>query len=273
VLLITITAVLACTAVLIYGSRVARLGRADHERLGPAPGSVLLPGWLMEAFYCALHVPGRALTRLGIEPDTLTYSSLVFSLPSLPLIATGHLVLAAVLIFIGGLLDALDGMVARARGRACPAGAVLDSFVDRLADAAPFIGLALFYRHRVLTLAIPLAALLASSLVSYARAKADIYQLKLPNGLMRRHERLTYLLGSLLLAPVAQEAGGVPYPATLAGVAIIAVVSAMAAWILVARIRKALAAADAEARVEPIGKRQNPRPPLPPEPSRSAGGA
>ncbi|WP_410962049.1 hypothetical protein, partial [Salmonella sp. SAL4359] len=65
---------------------------------------------------------------------------------------------------------------------ASASGAVLDSFVDRAADAAPFVGLAIFYRGHVATLVIPLAALVASSLVSYARAKADGLGLVLPNG-------------------------------------------------------------------------------------------
>jgi CDP-diacylglycerol---glycerol-3-phosphate 3-phosphatidyltransferase len=243
-LLITITAILGCTAVVVmYGVHVARLGRAEHERLGPSPGSALMPGWLVEAFYWALSAPGRALARLGVEADTLTYAALSLSLASLPLIAAGHFAPAAVLVLAGGALDALDGMVARARGRACPAGAVLDSFVDRLADAAPLVGLAVFFRHHVLTLAIPLTAIVSASLLSYARAKADTYQLKLPNGLMRRHERIVYLVISLLLAPVAPRAPSpfdVPYPATLAGVLVIAVGSFVAACILVARTRAAL---------------------------------
>jgi len=246
VLLITIATILACTAVMaLYAKRTARLGRFTHERLGRSPGSALLPGWIVEAFYWALQAPGRALTRLGVEPDSLTYASLAVSLLSLPLTATGRFVHAAIAIGIGGGLDALDGMVARARGRASPAGAVLDSFVDRIADAAPFLGLAIYYRERVITLVIPLAAMIASSLVSYGRAKADIYSLKLPNGLMRRHERIAYLLAALLIAPLAPRAaitGAVPYPATLAGVALIAVVGFVAAFVLLARIRTALIA-------------------------------
>jgi CDP-diacylglycerol--glycerol-3-phosphate 3-phosphatidyltransferase len=243
-LLIAITAILGCTAVVVmYSVRVARLGRSEHERLGPSPGSPFMPGWLVESFYWALATPGRALLRLGVEADSLTYAALALSLVSLPLIAADHFAPAALLVLASGALDALDGMVARARGRACPAGAVLDSFVDRLADAAPLVGLAIFFRHHELTLAIPLAAIVSSSLLSYARAKADIYQLTLPSGLMRRHERLVYLAISLLLSGVAPRAPfpfGVPYPATLAGVLIIAVGSFAAACILVARTRAAL---------------------------------
>jgi CDP-diacylglycerol--glycerol-3-phosphate 3-phosphatidyltransferase len=243
-LLLVITALLGCTLVVaMYSLRAARLGRVEHERLGPSPGSALLPGWIVEPFYWALAAPGRALTRLGVEANTITYASLAVSLASLPLVATGRFVPAALLVLAGGALDALDGMVARARGQACSAGAVLDAFVDRLADAAPLAGLVLFFRHDALALSIPLAALVSASLLSYARAKADLYQLKLPNGLMRRHERIVYLAISLLLGQVTPEARlpfGVPCPLTLAGVAIIAAGSFIAACILVARTRAAL---------------------------------
>src|SRR5262249_40434426 len=109
VLIITITAILGCTAlVVIYAVRAARLGRARHERLGPAPGSALLPGWVVEAFYWALHALGRSLARRKVAPDALTYGSLAVALPSLPLIAEGHLAVAAIFVLAGGGLDALD---------------------------------------------------------------------------------------------------------------------------------------------------------------------
>lgn len=243
--LLSLTALLICTAIVAaYAVRVLRSGRVRHARLGDTPGSALLPGWLVEAFYCALGAPGRALARLGVAPDALTYLSLAFSLASAPLLAVGRFPEGALLLAVGGCLDALDGMVARALGRASPAGAVLDSVVDRLSDAAPLAGLAIFYRGSALTLLGPLLAMIASSLVSYARARADAYGLTLPNGLMRRHERIAYLLLSLLLAPLAPSlavAPGVPYPATLAGVVFIAVASFLAAAVLVERTRAALA--------------------------------
>jgi CDP-diacylglycerol--glycerol-3-phosphate 3-phosphatidyltransferase len=266
VLAITLSAVLVCTAVLLaYAVRVARLGRATMPRLGASPGSALFPGWLMEAFYWALHAPGHGLVKLGISPDLLTYLSLLVSLASFPFAATGRFAYAAAAVLVGAALDALDGMVARAQRRASDAGAVLDSFVDRLADAAPLAGLAVFYRGHAWTMLLPIVAMVASSLVSYARAKADIYGLRLPNGLMRRHERVAYLSGSLLIAPIAPTlplTGDVPYPLTLAGIALIAGIGFLAATLLVRRTRAALAEARVSRPLE--AKRTPPSPPSPP---------
>lgn len=258
VLLSCAIAILVCTAVLGgYGLRVARLGRPDMPRLGASPGSALIPGWAVEAFYWSFHAPARALIRLGVDADTLTYLSLVLSLAALPLIATGRFGMAAAVLVTGAVLDALDGMVARARGSASPAGAVLDSCMDRLSDAAPYVGLAFFYRQSAVAFAVPLLAMVASSLVSYARAKADIYGLSLPNGLMRRHERLAYLIGALVLGPLWPTlgvTGDLPYPVIAAVVAVIGVVSLIAGLVLVQRTRVALmarAAATATAKAAP----------------------
>jgi CDP-diacylglycerol--glycerol-3-phosphate 3-phosphatidyltransferase len=200
----------------------------------------------MEAFSWALHAPAHALARRRITPDALTCAALAIALASAPILASGHFAIGAAIVLAAGALDGLDGMVARAEDRACPAGAVLDSFVDRIADAAPLVGLALFYRSRVATLLPPLVAIIASSLVSYARAKADIYGLVLPQGLMRRHERIAYLSAALLASPLlprVQLGGEIAYPIALAGVGFIGALSLFAAFRLVHQTRRALARA------------------------------
>lgn len=248
----SIATLLACTALLaLYRRRVARRGRAIHARLGDSPGSACFPGWVVEAGYWALQVPGRALIRLGVSPDVITYASLVVSLGSLPAAAAGHLGWAALAVLAGGGLDALDGMVARASGCDGSAGSMLDAVVDRVADAAPFVGLAIFYRDCTATLVVPLSALVASSLISYARAKAETLGLDLPSGPMRRHERIAYLSLGLLLGPIAPSFRGVAFPITLLVVAIVGLLSLASSLLLMARARTALLVID----------RARPRPP------------
>lgn len=251
-LVLSIATLLACTALLaLYRRRVARRGRAMHARLGDSPGSAFFPGWVVEAFYWALQVPGRTLGRLGVSPDAITYASLVVSLASLPAAATGHMGWAAIAVLVGGGLDALDGMVARANGCDGLAGSMLDAVVDRVADAAPFVGLAIFYRDRTATLLVPLFALVASSLVSYARAKAETHGLDLPSGPMRRHERIAYLAFGMLLGPMVPSFRGVACPTTLLMAAIVGLLSLGSALLLMARARTALLVID----------RARPRPP------------
>ncbi len=258
---------LLCTGILLmYGRRIRRFGRARHERLGDTPGSPLLPGWVVEAFYWALQAPGRWIAALGVDPDVVTVLGLLCSVASLPLLATGRLAEGALCVAAGGGFDALDGMVARLRGRASPAGAVLNAVLDRASDSAPLAGLVVLYRGSAALVLVPVAALVASSLVSYARARTDALGLRLPDGLMRRHERVAYLVLALLVAPVAPAATiapGVeplPYPILLLGVAFVAVGGFVGAALLVARARAALS------RPEPLSPTQLPMAgrPMPP---------
>jgi len=224
-----------------YGVRVAVAGRALDPRVQRESSTVLLGRFPIEAFHWALRGVGRSVSRTGVSPDTLTLISLVISCASLPLAALGMLPGAGAALILGAAFDALDGIVARERGVASDAGEVLDAVVDRYADAAPLVGLAVYYRSSVPALVLVLLALLGSMLVSYVRAKSEAMALSLPGGLMRRHERIAYLTAGLLLGPVL-PLGGVPFaaPLTLLSVAVVAIVSNLAAILLTRAARAAL---------------------------------
>lgn len=224
-----------------YGVRVAVAGRALDPRVQRESSTVLLGRFPIEAFHWALRGVGRGVSRSGVSPDTLTLLSLVISCGSLPLAAYGMLPASGAALLFGAAFDALDGIVARERGVASDSGEVLDAVVDRYADAAPLMGLAVFYRASVPALLLVLTALLGSMLVSYVRAKSEAMSLSLPGGLMRRHERIAYLTAGLLVGPLLHLAS-VPFeaPLTLLAVAVVAVVSNIAAVQLTRAARAAL---------------------------------
>ena len=90
------------------------------------------------------------------------------------LVGSGHLVWAVVALTASGLVDLLDGSVARTSGRASPRGAFFDSVADRVSDAVVFGGVAWYLgrttgRGEVLAL----AAVALAMLISYERAKAE----------------------------------------------------------------------------------------------------
>jgi CDP-diacylglycerol--glycerol-3-phosphate 3-phosphatidyltransferase len=234
---------LALPAVVLaaYGVRVAVAGRALDPRVQRESSTVLLGRFPIEAFHWMLRGVGRAVSRSGISPDALTLISLVISGASLPFAALGMLPAAGASLLFGAAFDALDGIVARERGVASDAGEVLDAVVDRYADAAPLLGLAVYYRDSVPALLLVLAALLGSMLVSYVRAKSEAMSLSLPGGLMRRHERIAYLTVGLLIGPLLHLAS-VPFeaPLTLLAVGVVAVVSNIAAVQLTRAARAAL---------------------------------
>jgi CDP-diacylglycerol---glycerol-3-phosphate 3-phosphatidyltransferase len=235
---------LLAVVVSAYALRTVIVGRRSDRRTDREGGTALLGLWVMEAFYWAMRVPGRACARLGIQPDTLTWTSMVLTAMSLPAGALGHFSTSGAFLLAGAAFDALDGMVARQLGVASDSGEMLDAVIDRYADAAPMLGLVLFYRFSTWQMAIPLAALVGSMMVSYVRAKSEAMSLQLPSGLMRRHERIAYIGAALVIGPELSPLLGKPYgavhPATLALVGLVAAVSNVAAGRLASAARREL---------------------------------
>lgn len=141
------------------------------------------------------------ILRLGFSPDALTLTGLVLALFAGFYVARGAYLAAALLLFLGGLCDILDGSMARRDGRSSKRGAFLDSTLDRLAEIALFVGLVVLYRERIVLQLITVLALTGSLMTSYARARAEGLGVECKVGLLERPERLTLLILGLLLAP------------------------------------------------------------------------
>jgi CDP-diacylglycerol--glycerol-3-phosphate 3-phosphatidyltransferase len=134
-------------------------------------------------------------------------------------------------------------VVARECKVASDAGEMLDAVVDRYADVFPLVGVAIFYRETTWQLGIVLVTLVGSMMVSYVRAKAETFNLKLAAGLMRRPERIAYLCAALLLGPLLSSwfvPGATSRPITLGILAVVGVVSNFAALRLLLEARSEL---------------------------------
>jgi len=70
-----------------------------------------------------------ALAATGINPNMLTFLGLVVNFGAAANFATGHFRTAAIIIFIAGFLDMLDGQVARRQNRVTQFGAYAGSRV------------------------------------------------------------------------------------------------------------------------------------------------
>ncbi len=153
-----------------------------------------------------MHPVGRALAAVGFTPNIVTVLGLAVQVVVAAMIVNGRL-LAAGLIGIGGAIaDGLDGAVAKARGHPGRFGALLDSTTDRVSDGLLFASVAWLYgvspdigeRDRPWVAAMALAALLASFLVSYVKARAESLGYDGSGGIAERAERLILLLLGLL---------------------------------------------------------------------------
>ena len=233
-----------------YAVRSLLVGRRQDPRVARLGGTILLGVWFIEAVYWAIRAPGKMFAKLGVHPDTLTWTSLVVTAASLPVAASGHFSTAGLIFLVGAIFDIMDGMVARETKTVTRSGGMLDSVLDRWSDAMPFLGLAVFYRFSTWQMLIPLAALVGSQLVSYVRAKSESLGLNLPSTLMRRHERIAYVVGALvvapMLSPILPSPWGAVHPATLTIVAIVAIVSNIVALRLLLAARRELDTVDAK---------------------------
>ncbi len=155
------------------------------------------PKWLTDP---AVNV----LSRLGVTPNMLTLFGFAGNVGAAVLAANGRFLEAGIVMLAFSALDFLDGSLARATGRATPFGSVLDSTMDRLSGAAVLFGLLWYFsgldaREEELLI---FAAVVASIMVSYLRARAEIIGVKLREGIFTRTERVLLLGGGLILQDI-----------------------------------------------------------------------
>ncbi|MGQ0536094.1 MAG: CDP-alcohol phosphatidyltransferase family protein [Methanobacteriota archaeon] len=152
---------------------------------------------------------GRVLGAAGVSPNAVTAASLVLAVVAGYLLSEARLLLGLAVFVVAGVLDAMDGAVARATGRVTKVGGYFDSLIDRYADAALFLGAALYVDTRV-GYVLATVALVGTMATSYAKARA--YQDARPPvhgwpDLLERTERLVILGAGIGIEGLAPYVG------------------------------------------------------------------
>ena len=138
------------------------------------------------------------LQRLGATPNFITFLGLLLVALGSIVLYLGYTLLSFFLLLLGALSDAIDGALARRLGKSSSFGAFIDSLLDRVSDALPFIAIALSSEDKVFSV-VSLLAMLFSFTVSYARARAEGLGYELKVGLFERPERWMVLLTGIAL--------------------------------------------------------------------------
>jgi CDP-diacylglycerol---glycerol-3-phosphate 3-phosphatidyltransferase len=142
----------------------------------------------------AVDPVAAALLRAGVSPDAVTVAgTLGVVTGALAFFPRGELFVGTMIVTAFVLTDVLDGAMARRIERRSLFGAWLDSTCDRLADAAVFSGLVLWFvqgGNDTLLAGVALFCLVAGSVVSYAKARAEGLGLRCDVGFAERTERL-----------------------------------------------------------------------------------
>jgi CDP-diacylglycerol--glycerol-3-phosphate 3-phosphatidyltransferase len=139
----------------------------------------------------------KMLIKLGINANLITAFGAVGSIcSSLYFFPRGDFLIGVIWVALFVLFDLFDGAVARASNKGVSKwGAVLDSTLDRLSDAAIFAGALIFFiksNDRVVPLLLVTAV--ASFMVSYIKARAESLNIKCDGGIAERSERLIIVL-------------------------------------------------------------------------------
>ena len=159
----------------------------------------LIPGPVRTAFLDLLDPVVGWLIRRRVHPNTITVASVVVLFGSGIAFAIESPRMGAFWLLISGILDILDGKVARSGGTSSDFGAFFDSTLDRLGEAALFSGIAVYFvitsgqRWPIVGLGVSLLTLAGSFLVSYTRARAEGLGLECRVGIAQRPERIVGL--------------------------------------------------------------------------------
>jgi phosphatidylglycerophosphate synthase len=166
----------------------------------------LIPRFIENASDTLLARVARAPLFARISPNTVSTFGVVMGLTAAILFSMGDFIIAGVLLAVSGLLDLLDGKIARVVGRTSVFGAVYDSTLDRATELAVYAGIGAYFINRNMhwTSLVVVVAAGGSWLVSYARARAESYGVKCHVGLLRRGERCVLLASGGIFCFVPQ---------------------------------------------------------------------
>jgi phosphatidylglycerophosphate synthase len=114
--------------------------------------------------------------RIGLTPDGLTLIGFAITTIGAILVGLQLWVVGGLVVFVGGVFDMFDGTLARATGKVSKLGAFMDSVFDKLGEIIVFLGVIAGLQAAGaadVPILVGAAAMGASIMVSYARAKSD----------------------------------------------------------------------------------------------------
>ena len=151
---------------------------------------------------------GGILSAIPLSPNQWTIISLIVAVIAAYFIITGELIYGLVLFVLAGLLDLIDGAVARARNEATKLGGFLDGISDRLVEAL-FLFSMMFYPLPDVFIDskiwLALLIFLGTCMPSFVRAYADHNQAinhekaKAMGGIFERSERIILIVLGMVL--------------------------------------------------------------------------
>ncbi len=168
--------------------------------------------------------------KIGVTPNHITFAGLFINIIATVILIygaeTGHrndhntVGLAGIVILLAGLMDMIDGRMARVGNMSSKYGALYDSVIDRYSEMLMFLGICYYLvAHGYLLSSIfAFIAMIGSVMVSYTRARAEGLGLKMADvGFMQRPERILIIGMSAILCGIMSEILGQEFKITFPG--------------------------------------------------------
>lgn len=190
----------------------------------------------------------RGIRIIGLTPNNITTIGFLINIAGgLYLIAPfflgqkleiSRLVGFGVIILFSGLMDVLDGRMARLYGLKSKYGAFYDSVMDRYSEIIMFLGLIGYFiiENKWLLMFIVFCSLGGSLMVSYTRARAEGLGVDCSVGLLQRPERILIVtLTCIISGIVANEQSDI---ILIIGLGIVAVLANFTAFQRISHTKK-----------------------------------
>jgi CDP-diacylglycerol--glycerol-3-phosphate 3-phosphatidyltransferase len=214
--------------------------------LGPVKRRPRQRFFLVEYIYWVFGPIIALLARLGVTPNAVTTTSLFLSILAGLALAKGWFFVSAFVMGLTVFCDIIDGNLARKTGLISKGGAFLDSFIDRLAEGALFLGIAYFGGGGYVTV-LAVLALITSFAVSYARARGESLGVDVKVGFAQRPVRMFIIIFAILFSGIftwMHETHVVANYLLGGSSAFIALISAQTSFVRVRRVMSRLDEAD-----------------------------
>ncbi len=162
----------------------------------------------------------KLLIKMGITPNMITLLGLVINVVAAVVLINGAensdrsdhgcLAWAGLIILLGGLMDMIDGRLARVTNTSSDYGALFDSVLDRYSEMIMFLGICYYLvsNDYFYSSIFAFIAMIGSIMVSYTRARAEGLGVNASVGIMQRPERVIIIGVSALACGIFSNVFG-----------------------------------------------------------------
>lgn len=174
-----------------------------------------------EIVYTAMNPLIKLCVALGITPNMITSMGLLLNIAAAGVLIYGaefgirnnhkYIGWFGMVLLIGGLMDMIDGRLARVGNKESKYGALYDSVLDRYSELIMFFGICYYLvsHNYFWSSFFAFFAMIGSIMVSYTRARAEGLGVSASVGIMQRPERILIIgIAALLCGAFSGIYGG-----------------------------------------------------------------